>query len=132
MPVTQIATQERAFVRLHEVYKQGAANMARETLPSRWRKEVRNIQVPRAELERVWQSQDETDVQLQKQIDEIKANAAATYTPRDAMLDMRERLLERQRPSSSHDGGVLGRNLFKKTSPTSLPGSSFTCRNMGN
>lgn len=56
-------------------------------------KEVRNIQVPRAELERVWQSQDETDVQLQKQIDKIKANAAATYSPRDAMLDMRERLI---------------------------------------
>lgn len=36
MPITKIATPDRAFVRLHEVYKQGDANMARETLPSRW------------------------------------------------------------------------------------------------
>ena len=62
-------------------------------------KEVREAQVPRAELERVWRSQDQMMSQLQKQIDEQKANSAAVYTPRDVLLDNRERIdrLERQR-----------------------------------
>lgn len=62
-------------------------------------KEVREAQVPRAELERVWRSQDQMMAQLQKQIDEQKANSAAVYTPRDVLLDNRERIdrLERQR-----------------------------------
>lgn len=62
-------------------------------------KEVRDAQVPRAELERVWQSQDQATAQLQKQIDELKANSASVYTPRDVLLDNRERIdrLERQR-----------------------------------
>ncbi|WP_284775877.1 hypothetical protein [Agrobacterium sp. lyk4-40-TYG-31] len=62
-------------------------------------KEVRDAQVPRAELERVWQSQDQTTAQLQKQIDELKSNSASVYTPRDVLLDNRERIdrLERQR-----------------------------------
>lgn len=64
-------------------------------------KEVRDAQVPRAELERVWQSQDQTTAQLQKQIDELKSNSASVYTPRDVLLDNRERIdrLERQRLS---------------------------------
>ncbi|NTB01060.1 hypothetical protein [Agrobacterium tumefaciens] len=64
-------------------------------------KEVREAQVPRAELERVWRSQDQMMAQLQKQIDEQKANSAAVYTPRDVLLDNRERIdrLERQRLS---------------------------------
>lgn len=62
-------------------------------------KDVRDAQVPRAELERVWQSQDQATAQLQKQIDELKANSASVYTPRDVLLDNRERIdrLERQR-----------------------------------
>jgi cell division protein FtsB len=66
-------------------------------------KEVRDAQVPRAELERVWQSQDQTTAQLQKQIDELKSNSASVYTPRDVLLDNRERIdrLERQRLSPS-------------------------------
>lgn len=64
-------------------------------------KEIREAQVPRAELERVWHSQDQMMSQLQKQIDEQKANSAAVYTPRDVLLDNRERIdrLERQRLS---------------------------------
>lgn len=62
-------------------------------------KDVRDAQVPRAELERVWQSQDQATAQLQKQIDELKSNSASVYTPRDVLLDNRERIdrLERQR-----------------------------------
>lgn len=65
-------------------------------------KEVRDAQVPRAELERVWQSHDQTTAQLQKQIDELKSNSASVYTPRDVLLDNRERIdrLERQRLST--------------------------------
>lgn len=62
-------------------------------------KDVRDAQVPRAEFERVWQSQEQATAQLQKQIDELKANSASVYTPRDVLLDNRERIdrLERQR-----------------------------------
>ena len=67
-------------------------------------KDVRDAQVLRAELERVWQSQDQTTAQLQKQIDELKANSASVYTPRDVLLDNRERIdrLERQRLAPSN------------------------------
>lgn len=60
---------------------------------------IRKDQVPRAELERVWRSQDQVDAQLQKQVDEQKANSSAVYTPRDVLIDNRERIdrLERQR-----------------------------------
>jgi hypothetical protein len=59
---------------------------------------VRKDQVPRAELERVWASEDLQKAQLQKQIDELKQAQANTYSARDLLLDMRERQdrLERQ------------------------------------
>lgn len=68
---------------------------------------VTKDQVPRAELERVWQSDDMQKAQLQKQIDELKQSQSATYGARDVILDMRERLdrIERQRLSGSQGGG---------------------------
>lgn len=55
--------------------------------------------VPRAELERVWVSEDQQRAQMQKQIDELKQGQASTYSARDVILDMRERLdrMERAR-----------------------------------
>lgn len=46
--------------------------------------------VPRAELERVWQSDDAEKAQLQKQIDEIKQAQASTYGARDIIFDLKE------------------------------------------
>ena len=59
---------------------------------------VREAQVPRAELERVWTSEDQRLAQMQKQIDELKQGQSNTYSARDLLLDMRERQdrLERQ------------------------------------
>lgn len=67
---------------------------------------VTKDQVPRAELERVWQSDDMQKAQLQKQIDELKQSQSATYGARDVILDMRERLdrIERQRLSPGQGG----------------------------
>ena len=61
-------------------------------------KDVRDAQVPREELQRIWTSQDQQFSQLQKQVDELKASAASTYSSRDFMLDIRERQerIERQ------------------------------------
>ncbi|WP_275790584.1 hypothetical protein [Pararhizobium gei] len=55
--------------------------------------------VPRAELERAWTSEDQQRAQMQKQIDELKQGQASTYSARDVILDLRERLdrVERQR-----------------------------------
>lgn len=65
--------------------------------------DLRGSLVPRKELERVWVSEDQQRAQMQKQIDELKANSAATYGARDALLDMRERLdrLERLRVTAT-------------------------------
>ena len=59
---------------------------------------VREAQAPRAELERVWTSEDQRLAQMQKQIDELKQGQANTYSARDLLLDMRERQdqIERQ------------------------------------
>ena len=60
--------------------------------------DLRESQVPRQEMERVWQSDDQQKAALQKQIDELKQAQANTYSARDLLLDMRERQdrLERQ------------------------------------
>lgn len=62
-------------------------------------KEVREAQVPRAELERVWASQSSKDSDQQRQIDELKQAQGSVYGARDVILDLRERLdrVERQR-----------------------------------
>lgn len=67
-------------------------------------KEVREAQVPRAELERVWASQSSRDSDQQRQIDELKQAQGSVYGARDVILDLRERLdrMERQRLSPSN------------------------------
>lgn len=62
-------------------------------------KDVRDAQVPRAELERVWTSQANTDADQQRQINDLKQSQGSVYGARDVILDLRERLdrVERQR-----------------------------------
>jgi hypothetical protein len=54
--------------------------------------DLRAAQVPRAELERVWSADAQEKASLQKQIDELKGNQSNTYSARDLLLDLRERL----------------------------------------
>lgn len=65
--------------------------------------DLRLHQVPRAELDRVFEAYDEQLREKQRQLDEIKAQQAGIYGARDAMMDMRERLdrLERTRITST-------------------------------
>jgi hypothetical protein len=69
--------------------------------------DLRLSQVPRQELERVWQSDDQQKASLQKQIDELKSAQANTYSARDLLLDMRERQdrIERQVYGTSRPPG---------------------------
>lgn len=66
-------------------------------------KEVREAQVPRAELIRTWQNYDQRFMDQQRQIDEVKQAQASVYGARDVLLDLRERVdrMERQRLSSA-------------------------------
>lgn len=62
---------------------------------------IREDQVPRKELERVWDAGNQRDTDLQRQIDQLSASYSGTYGARDVILDLRERLdrLERTRPT---------------------------------
>jgi uncharacterized protein YifE (UPF0438 family) len=62
-------------------------------------KELREEQVPRKELDRVWTAYDQRIVDQQRQLDELKQAQGAIYGARDVIMDMRERLdrVERQR-----------------------------------
>ncbi|SES38216.1 hypothetical protein [Rhizobium sp. NFR03] len=55
-------------------------------------KDIRDGLVPRAEHERVWRNTDQQLASAQKQIDALKAGQASTYSDRDVILDLRERL----------------------------------------
>jgi hypothetical protein len=61
--------------------------------------DLRSAQVPRAELERVWQSFDQRFSDHQRQLDDVKQAQGSVYGQRDIILDLRERLdrVERQR-----------------------------------
>lgn len=65
-------------------------------------KEIRDAQVPRAELDRVFQNYDQRFVDQQRQLDEQKTAQGSVYGARDVILDLRERLdrVERQRLTS--------------------------------
>jgi hypothetical protein len=54
--------------------------------------ELREAQVPRAELERVWQSFDQRFSDHQRQLDDVKQAQGSVYGQRDIILDLRERL----------------------------------------
>jgi hypothetical protein len=60
-------------------------------------------QVPRAELERAWSAQDQQRDNLQRQIDQLNSVYNGTYSPRDVILDLRERLdrIEQKRPAAT-------------------------------
>lgn len=61
--------------------------------------DLRTHQVPRGELDRVFEAYDEQLRDKQRQIDEVKAAQASIYGARDAMMDMRDRVdrLEQRR-----------------------------------
>lgn len=66
-------------------------------------KELRDAQVPRDELDRVFASYDQRFVDQQRQLDDVKQAQGNVYGTRDILLDLRERIdrIERQRLSSS-------------------------------
>lgn len=55
-------------------------------------KEVREMQVPRKELERTWQLYDQSIAFIQSQINDLKRDNASVYTSRDKILDQDERM----------------------------------------
>lgn len=64
-------------------------------------KELRDAQVPREELDRVFGAYDQRFSDQQRQIDEVKQAQGSVYGARDILLDLRERIdrMERQRIS---------------------------------
>lgn len=70
-------------------------------------KELRDAQVRREELHRVFGSYDQRFIDQQRQIDEVKTAQGSVYGARDILLDLRERIdrMERQRLSASQGGG---------------------------
>ena len=69
-------------------------------------KDVRDAQVPREELDRVWASYDQRFTDQQRQLDDLKTAQGSVYGARDVILDMRERLdrVERQRLTGAQGG----------------------------
>lgn len=55
---------------------------------------IESTMVPRQELERVWASYDSRLGDHQRQLDELKTQAASIYSARDVLLDLRSRLRE--------------------------------------
>ena len=53
--------------------------------------QIRTDQVPRAELERVWDGYNQRFIDQQRQIDAMAATNGSTYTPRDALLDLKSK-----------------------------------------
>ncbi|MES5044095.1 hypothetical protein ABVB72_02310 [Rhizobium nepotum] len=64
-------------------------------------REVRDAQVPRAELERVWASQTNIDSDQQRQLDELKQAQGSVYGARDVILDLRQRVDRMEREKAS-------------------------------
>ncbi len=62
-------------------------------------KELRDAQVPREELDRVFAAYDQRFLDQQRQITDVKEAQGSVYGTRDVILDLRERLdrMERQR-----------------------------------
>lgn len=63
-------------------------------------KELRSEQVSRGEHEQKWASYDIQLRDLQRQADEVKRQLSEVYSPRDALLDVRERLERLERMQS--------------------------------
>lgn len=62
-------------------------------------KDLRDSQVPRAELTRVFSGYDQRFADMQRQLDEQKQQAGSVYGVRDILLDLRQRMdrVERER-----------------------------------
>lgn len=62
-------------------------------------RDLRDAQVPRLELDRVFQAYNQQFQDQQRQIDEVKQAQGSVYGQRDVILDLRERMerMERQR-----------------------------------
>ncbi len=63
--------------------------------------------VPRAEHERTWQNYDQQVVNLQRQIDDIKAVQGSIYNQRDVIRDILERL-DRAETRNRNAGSTIG------------------------
>lgn len=66
--------------------------------------DLREKQVPREEHQTHWASEAQVDAALQKQIDELRANQAQTYSARDIILELQEsqKRLEREMHSRTN------------------------------
>lgn len=76
-------------------------------------KEIREDQVPRKELDRVWQGYDQRLGDQQRQIDEVKQAQGAVYSQRDIVLDLKEnqQRLEREISRLSALSGSIPRTI---------------------
>ncbi len=70
-------------------------------------RDIRESQVPRLELDRVFESYNQQFKDQQRQIDEVKTAQGSVYGARDILLDLRERIdrMERQRLTAAQSGG---------------------------
>lgn len=70
-------------------------------------RDLRDGQVPRLELDRVFESYNQQFKDQQRQIDEVKTAQGSVYGARDILLDLRERIdrMERQRLTAAQSGG---------------------------
>jgi hypothetical protein len=95
-----LALSEKIVTRQEMEYRQarGAEDRNRMEISI---KDVREAQVPRAELERVWTSQANTDSDQQRQIDELKQAQTSVYGARDVILDLRQRVDRMEREKAS-------------------------------
>lgn len=68
--------------------------------------ELRTDMVPRGEHDQKWRAYDTEIAAIQRQVDDLKQTQANTYSARDLLLDLRERLdrLERERAALKQSG----------------------------
>lgn len=97
-----VAMTERMVTRQEMEYRQARGAEDRTRMEATI-KEIRDAQVPRAELDRVFANYDQRFTDQQRQIDEQKRQSGEVYGARDVILDMRQRLdrVERDRGAST-------------------------------
>ncbi|WP_320194948.1 hypothetical protein RMR10_011840 [Agrobacterium rosae] len=97
-----VAMTERMVTRQEMEYRQARGAEDRTRMEAAV-KEVRDAQVPRAELDRVFLNYDQRFIDQQRQLDDQKQQSGAVYGTRDVIMDLRQRVdrVERDRPSPS-------------------------------
>ncbi|MGV1869704.1 hypothetical protein [Agrobacterium rosae] len=97
-----VAVTERMVTRQEMEYRQARGAEDRTRMEAAV-KEVRDAQVPRAELDRVFLNYDQRFIDQQRQIDDQKQQSGSVYGARDVILDMRQRIdrVERERVAPS-------------------------------